>query len=44
MENYEERIKTSLEQEPLSGFGLKYVGVGADKVVFETAGSQGARI
>jgi len=40
MEGLKQTIKETIESEPLKEFDLKFVGVGADKAVFETPGSQ----
>lgn len=40
MEELKQTIKETIESEPLKEFDLKFVGVGADKAVFETPGSQ----
>lgn len=39
MEHLKKRFEEILQQEPLSGSGLTLVGIGSDKVVFESAGS-----
>ena len=39
MEDMKQKIEDVMEIEPLSGLGLKFVDIGADKAVFETSGS-----
>ncbi|OHA86340.1 MAG: hypothetical protein A3A90_00085 [Candidatus Zambryskibacteria bacterium RIFCSPLOWO2_01_FULL_35_19] len=40
MEGLKKKIEETIETEPLKEFNLKFVGVGADKAVFETSRSE----
>ena len=39
MEGMKQKIEEVIEIEPLDELGLKFVGIGANKAVFETSGS-----
>jgi len=39
-ENFKNIVKEATETEPLNKFGLKFIGIGADSMVFETPGSE----
>ena len=44
MEGFTQKMGKVLETEPLKRLGLRFVGAGSDRVVFETAGSDRKRI
>jgi hypothetical protein len=39
-ENFKSIVQNANEAEPLNKFNLKFIGLGADSMVFETPGSE----